>query len=602
MAAGLWLCLLLLCAKIQVSLYRCVHDQVQSRVRVVRAIPDRNLGEVAPMRIGFWLSGESDHLSEQEEARVKATVEQAGRTVSSLLSGKARTHSYLTEKAYHSGFIVKRTSNPLLLRRDVDKYCKFLWKNPNSINYNRCGRANKNYIHETCLDVKIPDEHLAGVKVHPQANSTHRLVLRHPGAGAPNVDFLLYVHVRATDKCRAQPSLLAYAAHCQTDSRGRPLAGVVAICRERLTRLTVQTVVHELLHVLGFSKDLFPTWRDCSFERGFSASVACSPRGKVTHSDGQGQTRIYTPSVISTLQRHLAAFDPELGGPLENSDATPGGVSSHWESRFLQSSIMLAAASQDIVARIDPLTLAAFQDTGWYAVNTHRAQNLVWGDGEGALFGSTLTCQDNSSSFFCTGSGLGCHHLHLQKGECQTDPFLDGCRIYKAFENGSECWKKENEKKSSEERLSGEVFGSDSRCFFSDLTTLNLSLFNRIVTGRCYRRKCTGTNRYQVQVRGSDWVDCPAGGSIQIRGYQGSVFCPNKRLCVDSDVTPSIEADIFNTEQPETTWSEHRLTANLLPTIVLCVLAGLGFLVVLGLASSKCSVWKVRIHAASADV
>jgi len=46
--------------------------------------------------------------------------------------------------------------------------------------------------------------------------------------------------------------------------------------------------------------------------------AVCSPRGKVMHSDGSGQMRIYTPSVISELKRHLASTDPELGGPLEN--------------------------------------------------------------------------------------------------------------------------------------------------------------------------------------------------------------------------------------------------------------------------------------------
>ncbi|XP_061620699.1 ciliated left-right organizer metallopeptidase [Phyllopteryx taeniolatus] len=581
---GLWLCLPLLCAELLASPHRCVFDEVQARVRVVRAARRARAlspGEVAPMRIGTWISGESQRLSEREEGPMRATVQRAVRTVAALLS-------------------VERASSPLLLRRDVNKYCRFLWKNPSTVNYNRCGRANSNYRHETCLDMKIPDDHLAGCEVHPQANAARRVTLRPPGSGVPDVDFLVYLQVQASDRCRAQPGLLAYAAHCQTDTSGRPLAGVVVICRDRLTRLTVQTVVHELFHALGFSKDLFPTWRDC-----FSASAACSPRGKVTHMDGTGQMRIYTPSVISALQRHLAAVDPELGGPLENSDAPPGGVSSHWESRLLQGSVMLA--SQPGATRIDPLTLAAFQDMGWYTVNTSRAQSLVWGEGEGALFGSTLTCADNSSSFFCTGSGLGCHHLHLRKGKCQTDPFLDGCRVYKAFEMGSECWKKENERKSSEERRGGELFGSDSRCFFSELTTLNQSAF--IVTGRCYRHKCTGPNRYQVQVLGSDWVECPAGGSIQIRGYQGSVFCPDKRLCLDSDVSrPSEADDVFTTGLldgtllQDDTRSAHRPAADLPVATGVCLLALLGLLVVLGLASSRCSPCNIRIHAASGDV
>lgn len=32
-----------------------------------------------------------------------------------------------------------------------------------------------------------------------------------------------------------QSSILAYAAHCQTDSEGRPLAGTMIICRETLS-------------------------------------------------------------------------------------------------------------------------------------------------------------------------------------------------------------------------------------------------------------------------------------------------------------------------------------------------------------------------------
>eukprot|EP00064_Thunnus_orientalis_P020868 superscaffoldBa00006000_g21019 len=249
---------------------------------------------------------------------------------------------------------------------------------------------------------------------------------------------------------------------------------------------------------------------------GAVSCVGCSPRGKVTHTDGSGQMRIYTPSVISALQKHLASTDPELGGPLENLDVPPGGVSSHWESRLLQGSIMAAVLGDSTTVRIDLVTLAALQDTGWYAVNLSQAQSLVWGDGEGAMFGSVSTCQNNSSTFFCTGSGLGCHYLHLHKGECQTDQYLEKCRVYKPLKNGSECWKKENDRQSAEEDWGGEIFGFDSRCFFSSLNRQShFLLSSSSAEGRCYRHRCTGPNRYQIQVSGSEWVDCPAGGSIQ---------------------------------------------------------------------------------------
>ncbi|RVE60420.1 hypothetical protein OJAV_G00181010 [Oryzias javanicus] len=534
-------------------MHKCIHDEVQAGVQVVRgeiSQPHSSLHEPKlsekpraslrprrstkqrgivgnsvpqPIKIKTWIPAESAHLSESENRRLEAAVEEAVRTVSSILS-------------------VNRSMNPLLLSRDFSKYCKFVWKNSSSINHNRCGKANSYYRNETCLDVTIPDDHLSGCEVYPEADSPHRTVLRPEGAGLPDVDFVFYLQIQATDKCRAEP-VLAYAVRCQTDRDGRPVAGAVVVCRNRLTGETyshqtaVQTVIHELLHVLGFSKDLFSTWKDCSSH----PDNPCSPRGKVTHSDGSGQTKIYSPSVISAMQKHLLSSDPELGGPLEDLEAAADGASSHWESRLLQGSIMGPVLGDSTTVRIDPITLAAFQDTGWYTVDLRRGQSLVWGNGEGKSFGSTKTCKDNSSSFFCTGSGLGCHFLHLHKGECQTDPYLDGCRVYKPLKNGSECWKKDNSRWSTEYSSSGEMFGFDSRCFFSSLS--REEDFVSSTVGRCYRHRCTGTNRYQIQVSGSRWVDCPAGGAVQIKGYRGSVFCPDKRVCVYPDVFPPLKDD-----------------------------------------------------------
>ncbi|XP_054916168.1 ciliated left-right organizer metallopeptidase [Poeciliopsis prolifica] len=436
------------------------------------------------------------------------------------------------------------------------------------------------------LHDQIPEEHLSGCYVYPEADSSRRTVIKSEGAGLPDTDFLLYIHVQATDKCRAEPGVLAYAVHCQTDAGGRPVAGVVVLCRDRLSgascshQATVQTLIHEMFHTLGFSKDLFSSWQDCSPDQGAS----CSPRNKVIHSDGSGQTRIYTPAIVSALQRHLMSSDPELGGPLENlvlrrsKDESAGKVSSHWESRVLQGSIMAAALGNPTTVRIDPVTLAALQDTGWYSVNLSRAQSLVWGDGEGAKFGSVSICKDDSSTFFCSGSGVGCHFLHLHKGKCQTDPYLEGCRVYKPLETGSECWKKENARWSAE-NWSGEMFGSDSRCFFSSLTRQGGDVWtSSSVEGRCYRHRCSGPNRYQIQVSGSEWVDCPAGGAIQVKGHRGEVFCPDRRLCLYPDVSPPIDR---NSSSGFTTWS----TA---PAIWLCFGAAVCVLVALLVSYWKC--------------
>ncbi|XP_019951048.2 ciliated left-right organizer metallopeptidase [Paralichthys olivaceus] len=610
-------------AELPGALQKCIFDEVQAQVRVVRAArihphgpPDQptpptgpqhrrsGLGEVTPsapaspqpIRIHTWIPRESDRLSDAEKGRLEAAVEEAVRVVSSLLS-------------------VNRVVGPLLLSRDVNKYCKFVWSNSKTSNYNRCGRASSSYRNETCLDVTIPDDHLSGCDIYPEPDSPLRTVLRPEGAGLPDTDFLLYLHTQSTDKCRAEPNVLAYAVHCQTDTQGRPVAGVVLICRDRLTeavfnhQATVQTVIHELFHALGFSKDLFHTWRDCSSSSPAVGS-GCSPRGKVIHSDGSGQMRIYTSSVIAALQTHLTSPDPELGGPLENQDVPSGRASSHWEARLLRGSIMAAELEDSTTVRIDPVTLAALQDTGWYSVDLSRAQSLVWGDGEGATFGSLSTCQHNSSSFFCTGSGLGCHFLHLHKGECQSDPYLEGCRVFKPLKNSSECWKKENTRLTPEVDWSGEILGLDSRCFFSSLIRQQTKFLvsSSSVEGRCYRHRCTGPNRYQIQVSDSDWMDCPPGGAIQVNGYQGLVFCPDRRLCLYPDITPpSGDVGRFpssNTSDPDEminsaqdgSWSTLRPHTELSVASALGFTAAVCLLAALAVSYRKCHSCKNRIR------
>ncbi|XP_030017452.1 leishmanolysin-like peptidase 2 [Sphaeramia orbicularis] len=616
---GMLAVVVLLLVEFPRSLPKCIFDEVQAQVRPVRAAPihqDRpptqntirdptgdpgprasrstklrkqrdppTTTQPQPIRIKTWTPRESSSLSDAERGRLEEAVEEAVRMVSSLLS-------------------VNRVSGPLLLRRDINKYCKFLWRNSSSANYNRCGRANNNYRTETCLDVTIPEDHLGGCDVYPDPDSPRRTVLRPEGAGVADTDFLLYLHVLDTDKCRAEPGVLAYAVHCQMDTTGRPVAGVVVICRDRLTGATydhlttVQTVIHELFHALGFSKDLFHSWRDCS-----SSSPGCSPWGKVVHPDASGQMRIYTRSVVSALQKHLKSTDPDTGGALENLDVLPGRVSSHWESRVLQGSIMAAVLGGSTTVRIDRVTLAAFQDTGWYTVNLSRAQSLIWGEAEGASFGSLSTCKDNSSKFFCTGSDFGCHYLHLHKGKCLTDPYLEGCRIYKPLKNGSECWKTENSWQSVED----EVFGFESRCFFSSLTRQNPSLLlNSSMEGRCYRHRCVGFNKYQIQVSGSEWVDCPSGDTVQINGYQGYVLCPDKRLCLFHDAVPpsrvvspspaSITSAPSETSAQNRTWSPHRPAEEVTVLTALCIVAAVSLTAAVRVSYKKYRSCRIRIH------
>ncbi|XP_053537798.1 ciliated left-right organizer metallopeptidase [Ictalurus punctatus] len=490
-----------------------------------------------PIRIKTWIPRESPILSQWETERLEAAVRDAISTVSKLLS-------------------VWRANKKLLLNRDINKYCRFIWRNSSSANFNKCGKASDNYQTESCLGVTIPDDHLSGCVVYPHPEQPDRKVIKPDGTGLPDTDVLLYVKAESTDKCRADvssgsvlywtkakiiflclmikvyftsikvSSMLAYSAHCQSDSEGRPVAGVMVICREPLSiegfshEHMVQTVIHELLHVLGFSKELFSKWTDRSLSS--QMGMDSSSHGQVIYTDESGQMRLYTPNVNKALHTHLNTTH-NLGAPLENQDADSHGFSSHWEARVLQGSIMTAMLAEPALVRIDVITLSALQDTGWYSVNLSQAQNLLWGE--------TFAL-----------SGFGCHYLHLHKAVCQSDKYLEGCRIYKPLANGVsllhlfvfvtifkavftftlDSCSEENETGSGPEMWSGEIFHSDSRCFLSNIIREDHFSFNASVSGRCYRHRCTGKNRYQIQVMGSDWLDCPPGRSIKVfsKSYQ----------------------------------------------------------------------------------
>lgn len=73
-----------------------------------------------------------------------------------------------------------------------------------------------------------------------------------------------------------------------------------------------------------------------------------------------------------------------------SQDVGSDGLSSHWEARVLQGSIMAASLVEPSLIRIDPITLAALQDTGWYSVNFSRAQSLVWGEGKTSAIKTSL--------------------------------------------------------------------------------------------------------------------------------------------------------------------------------------------------------------------
>ncbi|XP_041421008.1 leishmanolysin-like peptidase 2 isoform X2 [Xenopus laevis] len=449
----------------------CIHDSVLQETpvvssniissRVPRLFPRSTSSDYfQPLRVTPWYLLGENAFISQGQIR---QLKIALQEVTQMLSSTLSVH---------------RSEGSLLLNRDISRFCRSVWRAPND---NKCAYMQTSYQGEKCLDVTIPDFHLQGVKVWSDLEKEPRTVIE-DGAGVPDTDFLLYVQVAQTQKCAAQVAL------------------------------------HELLHTLGFSSSLYASWLDCSLAE---YGEACSSRTRVTNTDENGQFRIYTPTVMQKMGEHLGVEG--VGAPLENK-GFPNLASSHWESRFFQGSIMTALLSPPHLTHLDPITLAAFTDMGWYKVNATIKSQLMWGKGAGRYFGLPTTCQDSSTGFFCTGSKLGCHHLHLDKGNCSTDSYLEGCHIYSPLIHGGECWRHQNSGDPDE------IFHAQSRCFYSNLT--KGASPNQEFRGRCYLHQCLGENHFQVKVHESEWTDCPAGAWIQVAGYEGFIQCPSGCLCL----------------------------------------------------------------------
>ncbi|KAK1338795.1 LOW QUALITY PROTEIN: hypothetical protein QTO34_019454 [Cnephaeus nilssonii] len=535
--------LLLLLLLLGAAARRCLHDETQKSVSLLRP-PSSQLPsnfrssphifpgsrDPQPLRIhpchirdpvsgGAW-DPEGDGMS--GESRALAAVREAAQRLQGVLA----------------------VQGPLLLSRDPAQYCHAVWGDPDTPNYHRCSLLNPGYKGESCLGAKIPDAHLRGYALWPEQGPPQ--LVQPDGPGVQNTDFLLYVRVAHTSKCHREPSVIAYAACCQLDSEDRPLAGTIVYCAQHLTSPSlnhsdiVTATLHELLHALGFSGQLFKKWRDCP--SGPSVGENCSTRQQVTRRDEWGQLLLTTPAVSHSLAKHLGVPGVSLGAPLEEE----GPLSSHWEARLLQGSIMTAIFDGAQRTRLDPITLAAFKDSGWYQVNHSAAEELlIW---PGIWPGDHMWDWLLRLLLYWQWTGLPLPALG--QGKLLFDPVLEGCRMYKPLANRSECWKKENGfppgaeipmGRSTIPRVVASFPTSHHNCSLGTRHPSQMPhLKEEELTGHCYLHQCTERGAYKVQLEGSPWVSCPPGKAIQIPGYYGLLFCPRGRLCQTNEDTDAV--------------------------------------------------------------
>ncbi|XP_057434922.1 uncharacterized protein LOC130727714 [Lotus japonicus] len=368
--------------------------------------------------------------------------------------------------------------------------------------------------------------------------------------GVSDADLVLLVTTRPTTG-----NTLAWAVACERDQWGRAIAGHVNVAPRHLTAeaetLLSATLIHEVMHVLGFDPHAFAHFRDERKRR----------RNQVTEQVmddklGRMVNRVVLPRVVMHSRYHYSAFSRNFTG-LELEDGGGRGTSgSHWEKRLLMNEIM--TGSVDTRSVVSKMTLALLEDSGWYKANYSMADHLDWGRNQGSEF-VTSPCNLWKGAYHCnTTQFSGCTYNREAEGYCpiltysgelpqwaryfpQTNKggqssLADYCTYFVAYSDGS-CTDTNSAR--APDRMLGEVRGSKSRCMASSLVRTGFVRGSMTQGNGCYQHRCVN-NYLEVAVDGI-WKVCPqAGGPIQFPGFNGELVCPAyHELCNNDPVSVS---------------------------------------------------------------
>ncbi|KAJ9445848.1 Leishmanolysin-like protein [Diplonema papillatum] len=212
----------------------------------------------------------------------------------------------------------------------------------------------------------------------------------------------------------AEPDHVAsYAVPCLFGADGRPTAIVVNIAPNALAKVADvpsgraklhARVLQAFLHGLGFDPTMFPLWKQGS-SPNFTIPAPYHAASTVNV--------LGSPSVLKWLQtvQFRCTGHPDGGtgtidgAELEDGLAAGDAVLPYWEMRLFKGDILtmlpdFASDTASGVPVVSGLTLAAFEDMGWYEVNGKMGQTLKWLHGQ-ACDVPSVSCAQWPARYTC---------------------------------------------------------------------------------------------------------------------------------------------------------------------------------------------------------
>ncbi|CAD5221600.1 unnamed protein product [Bursaphelenchus xylophilus] len=263
--------------------------------------------------------------------------------------------------------------NGITLERGCISHNEYLWGNRRVCTFG-CLPETK------CGEAVIPDHHL-----YPCLS--RKIVVNTSPIRQVMTNFILYITAFNSTRCNDMATV-AYAVHCQQDSTKRPIAGNVNICPASLStrphdqELLISTIKHEIAHALVFSDALFK-----DFPRNPIRTIKRDWPMRNGHVVQRRHHVIASPRVAEEVQRHFNCSNL-LGAELEDQGGY-GTSMVHWEKRIFENEAMTGTHTQNPV--YSRITLALFEDSGWYDVSYESAEDFMYGKNLGCDF-VQMTC------------------------------------------------------------------------------------------------------------------------------------------------------------------------------------------------------------------
>nr|CAJ17013.1 Gp63-1 surface protease homolog, putative [Trypanosoma brucei brucei TREU927] len=351
----------------------------------------------------------------------------------------------------------------------------------------------------------------------------------HRTTGVSGADMVLY------GAAGPMGSPAAWAGPCSRLKGKRPVVGVFNIGPEVLTShdSSMRVTAHEIAHALGFGFDIMTGLKLVKKKSGI--------RGK------NDVWVVTSPTVVKKAQEFYGCND--ITGVELEDEGGDGTKNTHWERRIAMEEMMAGMKSSD-GGRYSVLTMALFEDMGFYRAKWGTEEDMHFGKGRGCDFLEKRCVENGRSNFpdvFCTSetkkgenictsdrTGLGScaistytsslptHYQYFsQSNRGGPNELLDYCPYIRVFSNTG-CSNGEPK------AMWGSRIGPNSRCVKA--TNLQLKKFKFGIGDVCVEVNCE-SDTLQVRFVDDDrWHNCPEGRNVtsNVTFSSGYILCPKK--------------------------------------------------------------------------